>query len=323
MLENMRKKRVLFPSGGGFVRSHLCTRLIENYQNIHCSNNLYSNEQENMTHFVSSTYSEFVRHDVTFPFNAKVDEIYNPAYPTSPIHFRRDPILTTKTRIHGTINVLGLAKRPSVKFLEASIGGVYGDPRVHPQSEGYWRTANPIGFRSCRDQSLRLTETLFTDRLKQHKVITKIVRIFYKHDPKIHHKDEKVTVDVIVQALRSQNVTKFCNWTQSKLFRYVADLAENLMAAISRSLKVSGTINLHGAGKIKNKVVAQQIISLANPKSRIIYKDILPNDPVRRKSHTEVPGNVLNWNANKIGPFGHPNLSHTSDYDDLIKGEKE
>lgn len=323
MLENMRKKRVLSPGGGGFVRSHLCTRLIENYQNIHCSDNLYSNEQENMTHFVSSTYSEFVRHDVTFPFNAKVDEIYNPAYPTSPIHFRRDPILTTKTRIHGTINVLGLAKRPSVKFLEASIGGVYGDPRVHPQSEGYWRTANPIGFRSCRDQSLRLTETLFTDRLKQHKVITKIVRIFYKHDPKIHHKDEKVTVDVIVQALRSQNVTKFCNWTQSKLFRYVADLAENLMAAISRSLKVSGTINLRGAGKIKNKVVAQQIISLANPKSRIIYKDILPNDPVRRKSHTEVPANVLNWNANKIGPFGHPNLSHTSDYDDLIKGEKE
>lgn len=299
MLENMRKKRVLFPGGGGFVRSHLCTRLIENYQNIHCSDNLYSNEQENMTHFVSSTYSEFVRHDVTFPFNAKVDEIYNPAYPTSPIHFRRDPILTTKTRIHGTINVLGLAKRPSGKFLEASIGGVYGDPRVHPQSEGYWRTANPIGFRSCRDQSLRLTETLFTDRLKQHKVITKIVRIFYKHDPKIHHKDEKVTVDVIVQALRSQNVTKFCNWTQSKLFRYVADLAENLMAAISRSLKVSGTINLRGAGKIKNKVVAQQIISLANPKSRIIYKDILPNDPVRRKSHTEVPGNVLNWNANE------------------------
>ena len=299
MLENMRKKRVLFPGGGGFVRSYLCTRLIENYQNIHCSDNLYSNEQENMTHFVSSTYSEFVRHDVTFPFNAKVDEIYNPAYPTSPIHFRRDPILTTKTWIHGTINVLGLAKRPSVKFLEASIGGVYGDPRVHQQSEGYWRTANPIGFRSCRDQSLRLTETLFTDRLKQHKVITKIVRIFYKHDPKIHHKDEKVTVDVIVQALRSQNVTRFCNWTQSKLFRYVADLAENLMAAISRSLKVSGTINLRGAGKIKNKVVAQQIISLANPKSRIIYKDILPNDPIRRKSHTEVPGNVLNWNANE------------------------
>ena len=223
------RKRVLVTGGSGFIGSHLCTRLIDSGYDVLCLDNLYSGEKDNIAHLLDSPYFEFVRHDVTFPFYAEVDEIYNLACPASPIHYQRDPVQTTKTSVHGAINMLGLAKRTGAKILQASTSEVYGDPEIHPQTEDYWGNVNPLGIRSCYDEGKRCAETLFMDYHRQHEVKTKIVRIFNTYGPRMHPNDGRVISNFMVQALQNKDITIYGDGSQTRSFCYVDDLVDALI----------------------------------------------------------------------------------------------
>ena len=297
--------------GSGFIGSHLCSRLIESGCDVLCLDNLYSGEKDNIAHLLDSPYFEFVRHDVTFPFYAEVDEIYNLACPASPIHYQRDPVQTTKTSVHGAINMLGLAKRTGAKILQASTSEVYGDPEVHPQTEDYWGNVNPIGIRSCYDEGKRCAETLFMDYRRQHKVDTKIVRIFNTYGPRMHPNDGRVVSNFIMQALKSDDITIFGDGSQTRSFCYVDDLVEGLIAAMASSIEISGPINLGNPQEITIKELATEIVSLTNSNSQIIYKEIPQDDPTRRKPTIEVAQKILKWTPNTDRKTG---LSNTVNY---------
>ena len=305
------RKRVLVTGGSGFIGSHLCSRLIESGCDVLCLDNLYSGEKDNIAHLLDSPYFEFVRHDVTFPFYAEVDEIYNLACPASPIHYQRDPVQTTKTSVHGAINMLGLAKRTGAKILQASTSEVYGDPEVHPQTEDYWGNVNPIGIRSCYDEGKRCAETLFMDYRRQHKVDTKIVRIFNTYGPRMHPNDGRVVSNFIMQALKSDDITIFGDGSQTRSFCYVDDLVEGLIAAMASSIEISGPINLGNPQEITIKELATEIVSLTNSNSQIIYKEIPQDDPTRRKPTIEVAQKILKWTPNTDRKTG---LSNTVNY---------
>ena len=293
------RKRVLVTGGSGFIGSHLCTRLIDSGCDVLCLDNLYSGEKDNIAHLLDSPYFEFVRHDVTFPFYAEVDEIYNLACPASPIHYQRDPVQTTKTSVHGAINMLGLAKRTGAKILQASTSEVYGDPEIHPQTEDYWGNVNPIGIRSCYDEGKRCAETLFMDYHRQHQVKTKIVRIFNTYGPRMHPNDGRVVSNFIVQALQGQDITIYGDGSQTRSFCYVDDLVTGLMLMMESDDSVTGPINLGNPVEQTIKELSSQIVAMVGSKSKIIFKDIPQDDPKRRKPDISEATQKLNWTPTK------------------------
>jgi UDP-glucuronate decarboxylase len=305
------RKRVLVTGGSGFIGSHLCTRLIDSGCDVLCLDNLYSGEKDNIAHLLDSPYFEFVRHDVTFPFYAEVDEIYNLACPASPIHYQRDPVQTTKTSVHGAINMLGLAKRTGAKILQASTSEVYGDPEIHPQTEDYWGNVNPIGIRSCYDEGKRCAETLFMDYHRQHQVKTKIVRIFNTYGPRMHPNDGRVVSNFIVQALQGQDITIYGDGSQTRSFCYVDDLVTGLMLMMESDDSVTGPINLGNPTEQTIKDLSSQVVTMVRSKSKIIFKDIPQDDPKRRKPDISEAKNLLKWSP--VCQLEH-GLSQTIDY---------
>lgn len=305
------RKRVLVTGGSGFIGSHLCTRLINTGCDVLCVDNLYSGEKDNIAHLLESPYFEFVRHDVTFPFYAEVDEIYNLACPASPIHYQRDPVQTTKTSVHGAINMLGLAKRTGAKILQASTSEVYGDPEVHPQTENYWGNVNPIGIRSCYDEGKRCAETLFMDYNRQHKVKTKIVRIFNTYGPRMHPNDGRVVSNFIVQAIQNQDITIYGDGTQTRSFCYVDDLIDGLLKMMATDDDVLGPINLGNPVEQSVGTLAEKIVAMAQSNSRITYQDIPQDDPKRRKPDITEASRLLGWTPSIELEFG---LRQTIEY---------
>jgi len=305
------RKRVLVTGGSGFIGSHLCTRLIDSGCDVLCLDNLYSGEKDNIAHLLDSPYFEFVRHDVTFPFYAEVDEIYNLACPASPIHYQRDPVQTTKTSVHGAINMLGLAKRTGAKILQASTSEVYGDPEIHPQTEDYWGNVNPIGVRSCYDEGKRCAETLFMDYHRQHRVKAKIVRIFNTYGPRMHPNDGRVVSNFIVQALQGQDITIYGDGSQTRSFCYVDDLVEGLMLMMESDDSVTGPINLGNPVEQTIKELSSQVVTMVGSKSKIIFKDIPQDDPRRRKPDVSQAMSLLGWSPVCDAKYG---LSETIDY---------
>ena len=260
-----------------------------------CLDNLYSGEKDNIAHLLDSPFFEFVRHDVTFPFYAEVDEIYNLACPASPIHYQYDPVQTTKTSVHGAINMLGLAKRTDAKILQASTSEVYGDPEIHPQTEDYWGNVNPIGIRSCYDEGKRCAETLFMDYHRQHQVKTKIVRIFNTYGPRMHPNDGRVVSNFIVQALQGQDITIYGDGSQTRSFCYVDDLVTGLISMMASDDSVEGPINLGNPVEQTIKELASQIVAMAGSKSKIVFKDMPQDDPKRRKPDISEAQRTLRW----------------------------
>jgi len=289
------RKRVLVTGGCGFIGSHLCSRLIENNCDVLCIDNLYSGDKENIAHLMASPYFEFSRHDVTFPFYAEVDEIYNLACPASPIHYQHDPVQTTKTSVHGAINMLGLAKRTGAKILQASTSEVYGDPEVHPQTEDYWGSVNPIGIRSCYDEGKRCAETLFMDYHRQHRVQVKIARIFNTYGPRMHPNDGRVVSNFIVQALKGEDITVYGDGSQTRSFCYVDDLVKGLMLMMESDDSVTGPINLGNPVEQTIRQLSNQIIAMVGSKSKVIFKNIPEDDPKRRKPDISHARTVLKW----------------------------
>ena len=305
------RKRVLVTGGSGFIGSHLCTRLIDSGCDVLCLDNLYSGEKDNIAHLLDSPYFEFVRHDVTFPFYAEVDEIYNLACPASPIHYQRDPVQTTKTSVHGAINMLGLAKRTGAKILQASTSEVYGDPEIHPQTEEYWGNVNPIGIRSCYDEGKRCAETLFMDYHRQHQVKTKIVRIFNTYGPRMHPNDGRVVSNFIVQALQGEDITIYGDGSQTRSFCYVDDLVTGLMLMMESDDSVTGPINLGNPVEQTIKELSTQVIAMVGSKSKIIFKDMPQDDPKRRKPDISLAKSLLEWSPVCQIEYG---LRQTIDY---------
>jgi UDP-glucuronate decarboxylase len=289
------RKRVLVTGGAGFLGSHLCDRLIDEKCDVLCVDNFYTGSKRNIAHLLGNTYFELVRHDITFPLYLEIDEIYNLACPASPIHYQEDPVQTTKVNVHGSINMLGLAKRIKAKILQASTSEVYGDPTVHPQTEDYYGNVNCIGPRSCYDEGKRCAETLFFDYFRQHKLKIKVARIFNTYGPRMHLNDGRVVSNFIVQALREQPLTIYGDGTQTRSFCYVDDLIEGLIRLMNTSDDVTGPINLGKPGEFKILELAEKVIDLTNSRSEIIFKPIPLDDPMQRLPDITRARDVLGW----------------------------
>lgn len=289
------RKRILVTGGSGFIGSHLCTKLIALGHDVICLDNLFSGVKDNIAELLSETHFEFVRHDVTFPFYAEVDEIFNLACPASPIHYQRDPVQTTKTSVHGAINMLSLAKRCNAKILQASTSEIYGDPQAHPQVESYWGNVNPIGSRSCYDEGKRCAETLFMDYRRQHNVDSKIVRIFNTYGPRMHPDDGRVVSNFIVQALQNKDITIYGDGSQTRSFCYVDDLVGGLIAMMETDDTTSGPVNLGNPIEQTICELATQIIKLTRSKSEIVHKELPQDDPQRRRPDISTANKLLNW----------------------------
>jgi len=277
------EKRILVTGGAGFLGSHLCERLISEGANVICVDNFFSGARSNIEHLTSHKRFEFVRHDVTFPLYLEVDEIYNLACPASPIHYQRDPVQTTKTSVHGAINMLGLAKRVRAKILQASTSEVYGDPEIHPQVEGYWGRVNPIGLRSCYDEGKRCAETLFFDYHRQHKLRIKVVRIFNTYGPRMHMNDGRVVSNFIVQALQGQDLTIYGEGNQTRSFCYVDDLLEAMIRMMNTGDELAGPVNIGNPGEFSMLELATKVIELTGSKSRIVHMPLPADDPKQRR----------------------------------------
>ena len=288
-------KKILVTGGAGFIGSHLCKKLLDEGNDVLCIDNYFTGTKENISDLFKSTYFEAIRHDICFPLYVEVDEIYNLACPASPIHYQHDPVQTTKTTVHGAINMLGLAKRINAKILQASTSEVYGDPDVHPQVESYWGNVNPIGPRSCYDEGKRCAETLFFDYNRQHKLDIKVVRIFNTYGPNMHPNDGRVVSNFIMQALTNQDITVYGNGEQTRSFCYIDDLIDGMMKMMSSEKTVTGPINLGNPVEFKIIELAQMIIKLTNSKSKIINKGLPIDDPVRRRPDISKAKKYLDW----------------------------
>jgi len=291
------KKRVLVTGGAGFLGSHLCESLLELNCDVICLDNYYSGTKDNIKHLISNPNFEVLRHDVTFPIYVEVDEIYNLACPASPIHYQWDPVQTTKTSVHGAINMLGLAKRTKAKIFQASTSEVYGDPEVHPQTEDYWGRVNPIGIRSCYDEGKRCAETLFFDYHRQHNLEIKVARIFNTYGPRMHPNDGRVVSNFIVQALSSENITIYGDGSQTRSFCYVDDLIEGFVKLMASPKVITGPINLGNPEEFTMKELAEMIIKMTNSKSQIVFKTLPQDDPRQRKPDISLAKKTLNWEA--------------------------
>ena len=289
------KKRVMVTGGAGFLGSHLCEKLLDEGCDVLCVDNFYSGTKDNVIHLLRSPSFELMRHDVTFPLYVEVDEIYNLACPASPIHYQWDPVQTTKTSVHGAINMLGLAKRTKAKIFQASTSEVYGDPEVHPQLESYWGRVNPIGIRSCYDEGKRCAETLFFDYHRQHNLEIKVARIFNTYGPRMHPNDGRVVSNFIVQALQGKNITIYGDGSQTRSFCYVDDLIQGFIRLMSSSPDVTGPINLGNPGEFTIKQLAEMIIQMVGGKSELIFEPLPQDDPKQRRPDIGLAKKTLDW----------------------------
>jgi UDP-glucuronate decarboxylase len=289
-------KKILVTGGAGFLGSHLCDRLIDAGHDVLCVDNFFTGSKRNVAHLVNHPRFELMRHDVTFPLYVEVDEIYNLACPASPIHYQHDPVQTTKTSVHGAINMLGLAKRVRAKILQASTSEVYGDPEVHPQPESYWGKVNPIGIRSCYDEGKRCAETLFFDYWRQHQLQIKVVRIFNTYGPRMHPNDGRVVSNFIVQALKGENITIYGDGQQTRSFCFVDDLIEAMLRMMDTASDVTGPVNIGNPGEFTMLELAQTVVRLTNSKSKVIHLPLPQDDPKQRRPDISVAQKVLDWN---------------------------
>jgi UDP-glucuronate decarboxylase len=288
-------KKIMVTGGAGFLGSHLCDRLVEQGHEVLCVDNFFTGSKRNVAHLLGQPNFELMRHDVTFPLYVEVQQIYNLACPASPVHYQFDPVQTTKTSVHGAINMLGLAKRVKARILQASTSEVYGDPEVHPQPEGYWGKVNPIGIRSCYDEGKRCAETLFFDYHRQHKVDIKVVRIFNTYGPRMHPNDGRVVSNFIVQALRGEDITIYGDGKQTRSFCYVDDLIEVMMRMMNTPNGVTGPINIGNPTEFTMLELAQTVIHLTKSKSRIVHKELPQDDPRQRRPDISVAKSELQW----------------------------
>ncbi|MFC1776425.1 UDP-glucuronic acid decarboxylase family protein [Pseudomonadota bacterium] len=288
-------KRILITGGAGFLGSHLCERLLAEGHDVLCVDNFYTSTRQNITHLLNHPNFELMRHDITFPLYVEVDQIYNMACPASPIHYQRDPVQTTKTNVHGAINMLGLAKRTGARILQASTSEVYGDPEEHPQTEHYWGNVNPIGVRSCYDEGKRCAETLFFDYRRQHKTRIKVARIFNTYGPKMLPDDGRVVSNFIMQALKGSNITIYGDGNQSRSFCYVDDLVDGLIKLMNSKEQLTGPINLGNPGEFTIKELAEKIVKMTNSTSKIIYNPLPEDDPTQRKPDIAQAKAKLGW----------------------------
>jgi UDP-glucuronate decarboxylase len=289
------EKRVLVTGGAGFLGSHLCDHLLADGAVVLCVDNFFTSTRRNIEHLLDHRQFEVIRHDVTFPLYVEVDEIYNLACPASPIHYQRDPVQTTKTSVHGAINMLGLAKRVKAKILQASTSEVYGDPDVHPQPEEYWGNVNPIGPRSCYDEGKRCAETLFFDYWRQHKLKIKVARIFNTYGPGMHPNDGRVVSNFIVQALLGRDITIYGDGSQTRSFCYVDDLIEGLVRLMATRDEVTGPVNIGNPTEFSVLELANMVIDLVGSRSRIVRRPLPENDPKQRRPDISRAQELLNW----------------------------
>jgi UDP-glucuronate decarboxylase len=291
----MTRKRVLVTGGAGFLGSHLCDRLIAEGNDVLCVDNLFTGRKQNIAHLMDNPFFEFMRHDVTFPLYVEVDEIYNLACPASPIHYQFDPVQTTKTSVHGAINVLGLAKRTKARVLQASTSEVYGDPEVHPQTEDYWGRVNPIGTRACYDEGKRAAETLFFDYYRQHSVPIKVVRIFNTYGPRMLPNDGRVVSNFIVQALSGKDITIYGDGSQTRSFCYVDDLLRGMMAMMTSREDFTGPVNTGNPNEFTIKQLAEKVIAMTGSSSKLVYRELPQDDPRVRRPDISLAKKELDW----------------------------
>jgi UDP-glucuronate decarboxylase len=288
-------RRLLVTGGAGFIGSHLCEQLLARGYDVLCVDNFYTGTRRNVQHLLTDTRFELMRHDVCFPLYVEVDQIYNLACPASPIHYQFDPVQTTKTSVHGAINMLGLAKRVKAKILQASTSEIYGDPTVHPQTEDYWGNVNPIGPRSCYDEGKRCAETLFFDYFRQHKLKIKVARIFNTYGPRMHPSDGRVVSNFVMQALQNENITIYGDGQQTRSFCYVDDLVEGLVRLMESLDDVAGPINLGNPGEFTVRELAEVIIDLTGSASKIVHQPLPADDPRQRKPDISKASEILKW----------------------------
>jgi UDP-glucuronate decarboxylase len=289
------RKRVLVTGGAGFIGSHLCDRLLAQGHDVLCVDNFFTGVKDNISHLVGKPHFELMRHDVTFPLYVEVDEIYNLACPAAPIHYQFDPVQTTKTSVHGAINMLGLAKRVKAKILQASTSEVYGDPKVHPQTEDYWGHVNPIGTRSCYDEGKRCAETLFFDYYRQHKLRIKVARIFNTYGTRMHPNDGRVVSNFIVQALKGEPITIYGRGHQTRSFCYVDDLVDALVRLMATGDDFPGPVNLGNPGEFTILELARMVLGLTGSKSELVHKPLPQDDPMQRKPDISLAARELGW----------------------------
>jgi UDP-glucuronate decarboxylase len=288
-------KRVLITGGAGFLGSHLCDRLIKDGLDVLCVDNFFTGSKTNIAHLMHSPYFEVMRHDVTFPLYVEVDQIYNLACPASPIHYQFDPVQTTKTSVHGAINMLGLAKRLKATIFQASTSEVYGDPEVHPQTEDYWGRVNPVGIRSCYDEGKRCAETLFFDYYRQHQLEIKVARIFNTYGPRMHPNDGRVVSNFIVQALKGEDITMYGTGQQTRSFCYVDDLIDGFVLMMNSSPDLTGPINLGNPVEFTMLELAENVLRLTGSTSKLTFKPLPQDDPKQRQPNISMAKEQLGW----------------------------
>jgi len=289
------RKRILVTGGAGFVGSHLCKRLLDEGQDVLCVDNFFTGTRENVAELLSHPNFELMRHDVTFPLFVEVDEIYNLACPASPIHYQHDPVQTTKTSVHGAINMLGLAKRVKAKIFQASTSEVYGDPQVHPQTENYWGHVNPTGIRSCYDEGKRCAETLFFDYRRQHNLTIKVARIFNTYGPNMHPNDGRVVSNFIMQALQGEPITIYGDGSQSRSFCYIDDLVEAFVRLMASPDDFTGPVNTGNPNEFTIKELAEKVIDITGSSSKLDYQPLPSDDPTQRQPDTSLAKKELGW----------------------------
>ena len=305
-------KRILVTGGAGFIGSHLCERLLKDGNDVICLDNYFTGSKDNIRHLISNDHFELVRHDITQPYTAEVDEIYNLACPASPVHYQHDPVKTIQTCVIGSMNMLGLAKRVGAKILQASTSEVYGDPNIHPQVESYWGNVNPIGIRSCYDEGKRCAETLFMDYHRQNNLRIKIIRIFNTYGPRMSMNDGRVVSNFIVQALKGEDITIYGDGKQTRSFQYVDDLVEGMVRMMETRDSFLGPVNIGNPGEFTMLELAEKVIELTGSKSRIIFEPLPQDDPRQRKPDISLAEKVLGvWQP---GIKLNERLQYTIDY---------
>ncbi|MBT3264522.1 MAG: SDR family oxidoreductase [Acidiferrobacteraceae bacterium] len=288
-------QRILVTGGAGFVGSHLCDRLVEQGDDVICLDNFFTGDKRNIAHLFGRSNFELVRHDVTFPLYVEVDQIYNLACPASPVHYQSDPVQTTKTSVHGAINMLGLAKRTGARILQASTSEVYGDPEVHPQTEDYWGRVNPVGTRACYDEGKRCAETLFFDYWRQHRLEIKVARIFNTYGPRMHPNDGRVVSNFIVQALKGLPITIYGKGSQTRSFCYVDDLVEGLIGLMNSDAEITGPVNLGNPNEFTIRQLADKVLAQTGSRSKIELKALPEDDPKQRQPDITLATKLLDW----------------------------
>jgi UDP-glucuronate decarboxylase len=292
---SLNQNKILITGGAGFLGSHLTEKLLHSGNEVLVVDNFFTGNKQNLTHLLSNPNLEVMRHDVTFPLYVEVNQIYNLACPASPVHYQYDPVQTTKTSVHGAINMLGLAKRTRARILQASTSEVYGDPEVHPQPESYWGKVNPIGIRSCYDEGKRCAETLFFDYHRQHQTDIKVVRIFNTYGPRMHPNDGRVVSNFIVQALKGKDITIYGDGQQTRSFCYVDDLIDAMIKMMNSEKEFTGPVNIGNPGEFTMLQLAEMVLSLSNSKSKIIYQPLPSDDPKQRQPNIDLAKDKLGW----------------------------